>query len=110
MRHRMARIPLLFALGLAGAGAHAACSKDAAPSIPDGKAASEAEMGAAQAAVKGYIANANAYLACVQTALDSAATPKAEKAALNKQYNATVDEMQAVAGKWKTAITAFKSK
>lgn len=108
MNHRLAWISLC--LALASGAAHAACSKESAPSIPDGKSASDADMGAAQAAVKAYIASANAYLSCVQTALDSAATPKAEKATLNKQYNATVDEMQAVAGKWKAAITAFKSK
>ena len=97
-------------LMLAAGGVHAACSKDAPPAIPDGKAASEADMAAAQGAVKAYIASANAFLGCAQKALDSASTPKAEKAALNKQYNATVDEMQDVAGKWKGAITAFKSK
>ena len=107
MRLLVAGIPLLAMLA---SGVEAACSKDAAPVIPDGKSASEADMGAAQAAVKAYISSANAFLACVQKEIDSGATAKAEKAALNKQYNTTVDEMNGVAGQFNASIKAFKSK
>ena len=108
MARRMVWLPLVF--GLAVGGVHADCSKASAPSIPDGKSASEADMGAAQGAVKAYIASANAYLGCLQTALDSSTASKADKTAMNKQYNVAVDEMQGVAGKWKKAITDFKSR
>ena len=107
MRLLLAGIPLLATLA---GGVEAACSKDAAPAIPDGKSATEADMGAAQAAVKAYIASANAFLSCVQKAIDSGTTAKAEKAALNKQYNATVDEMNGVATQFNASIKAFKSK
>jgi hypothetical protein len=106
MRLLLASIPVLASFACE---AFAACSKEPAPSIPDGKGASEADMGAAQQAVKAYIASANAYLACVQKDIDSASTAKTEKAALNKQYNSTVDEMNGVAAKFNTSIKAYKA-
>jgi truncated hemoglobin YjbI len=67
-------------------------------------------MTTAQAAVKAYVASGNAYLACMQPALDSADTPAEQKAVLTAEYNAAVDEMQAVAASWKAAVSAFKAK
>lgn len=108
MPRRLVCLPLLF--GLVAGGAHATCSKENVPSIPDGKLASEADLRAAQGVVKAYIASADGYLACVQAELDSPSTEASDKAALSEQYNAAVDEMQGVAGKWKKSITDFKSK
>ena len=101
---------LVLVLGLAASGAHAACSKDSAPTIPDGKSASEEQMKAAMTLVKSYVASGNAYLACLQAPLDAEETTPEEKVALTEQYNAAVDEMQAVGGQWKQAVADFKAK
>jgi len=107
----MDRFLVALLLSLTAAAAGAKCTVEDTPSIPDGKTASEAEMGAAQQAVKAFMASSNAYLACLDEEGKAAGSgeAKAMKIARNKAYNAAVDEMNSVAGKFNSAIKAYKS-
>ena len=92
--------------------AFAECSKEAAPTIPDGASASEDEMKAGQQAVKAYIASSNAYLECLD-AEGKAADPEEVqelKDARVSNYNTAVDEQTAVADRFNAAVKAFKAK
>ena len=95
---------------LAGA-AFAECTRESAPNIPDGKNASEADLIAAQQAVKSYMASAEAYIACLQEEQKAAGEeePAEAKAARLQSHNATADEMNVVATGFNEAIKAFKA-
>jgi hypothetical protein len=109
---RLLSVPLILGLGLATPGAFAACSRDAAPSVPDGKVATLDEMKAAQQAIKAYIASSNAYLACLDQEGQGAPAdePAEAKAARVASYNAAVDEQSAVAAQFNTARQAFNAR
>ncbi len=87
----MARLLALLLLLMAGpAFAEADCILPDRPEIPDGTKASEAEMVKAQKAIKGFVAKAEAYLAC--TELHQA---KAQIAALHSNLPFTPNEQSA---------------
>ena len=91
--------------------AFAECSKEAAPTIPDGASASEDEMKAGQQAVKAYIASSNAYLECLDAegvAAGAEELPEFKDARVSN-YNAAVDEQTAVADSFNAAVKAFKA-
>jgi hypothetical protein len=128
----VATVPVLLALsglvqaqestGLAQA--RAACTYPQAPqSFPDGATAPKEDMLAGQATVKEYQkAVEETYLPCLEKEMtDSIAqldnTDEAyaqKKAALEgihaKKHNAALDELQAVADRWKDEITEFKGR
>jgi hypothetical protein len=105
---RLSSIPLAFALSVGLA--HAACTREPAPSIPDGKSSTVEVMKAAQVSVKSYNASGEAFLACMQKDIDVPEIEAEQKAKLTAEYNVAVDEMQAVGAQWNAAVTAFKSK
>ncbi len=92
--------------------AFAECSKEAAPTIPDGASASEEELVAGQQAVKSYLASSNAFLECLDAegvAAGAEELPEFKDARL-ATYNAAVDEMTAVADQFNAAVKAFKAR
>jgi hypothetical protein len=118
----IAIVPLMLAVtGLAQA--QTACVYPQAPqTFPDGKIAPKEEMVAGQASVKAYAtAVQDTYLPCLEkekvdsiAKLDAADEGYAQKKlALEeihaKKHNAALDELQAVADRWKEEITEFKA-
>jgi hypothetical protein len=117
----LAIVPVLLAIS---ATAEAACVYPQAPqSLPNGSAAAEADMKAANAQVKEYSKTVQeVYLPCLEqekneaiAALDSSeaeyATKKASIEAIQaKKHNAALDELQALAARWNGEIKAFKEK
>ncbi|MCL4722159.1 MAG: hypothetical protein KJ041_09455 [Gammaproteobacteria bacterium] len=92
--------------------ADAACEYPPAVKVPDGKAATKAEIEASGAEVKQYIATMEGYLACLDQ--EEAAVPEEQKTpdtrALHvKRYNAAVDAMQATAAEFNAQLRAFKA-
>ncbi len=96
--------------------AHAACTLEAEPVIPDGASATLDQMKAAQAAVKAYGVD---YRACLDTeaAAANAAAPKDESAdaenvratATAAAYNGSIDKQTALAAKFNDAVKAYKA-
>jgi hypothetical protein len=108
-------------LSLAAGTAYAECSYPKAPDkIPDGNTATLEEMIAAQAAVKNYDKEINAYTDCIKLEYDSdmakdgATYSDAKKKALEKRQiqktNAAVDEDQQVAARFNEQLKAYKAK
>ena len=119
MKTWLAGIPMALALACP---VQAACTRDAAPAIPDGGTASKEQMVATQGALKAYLASGDAYLACMQKEIDGAnaleADPKNKDATaakqasldgLTAQYNVAVDEMKATGDQFNAAVRAFKA-
>jgi hypothetical protein len=119
----VAVVPLMLAvIGLAQA--QTACVYPQAPqTFPDGATAPKEDMVAGQAAVKTYAsAVQETYLPCLEKEkvdsigkLDAADEAYAQKKlALEeihaKKHNAALDELQAVADRWKEEITEFKAR
>jgi hypothetical protein len=110
------RIPSLFvvlflAASLAPA-AEAACEYPADVKIPDGKSATQDDITAASSAVKKYLGDMEAYMACIDA--DAAALPAEQqtpeaKALHVKRYNAAVDAMEAAANSFNDQLRAFKA-
>ncbi len=92
--------------------AEAACEYPADVALPDGAKSSEAEMNAASGVVKKYIADMDAYMACLDA--EEAALPVEQqtpetKAMHIKRHNAAVDAMEATAGRFNEQIKAYKA-
>jgi hypothetical protein len=119
----VAVVPLMLALtGLAQA--QTACVYPQAPqTFPDGATAPKEDMVTGQASVKTYAtAVQETYLPCLEkekvdsiAKLDAADEAYAQKKlALEeihaKKHNAALDELQAVADRWKEEITEFKAR
>lgn len=107
---------------LAGATAAATCVAPAAPgTFPDGATASLDEMKAGQATVKEFVAQANAYIDCLDAekpkadpkkklAEKEAADLKAAQDAVEKKISAEEGEKAMVAQRFNDQIKAFKAK
>lgn len=92
--------------------ATAACEYPADASLPDGAKASEAEMNAASAVVKKYIADMDVYMACLdaeQAALPVEQQTPETKAMHVKRYNAAVDAEESIAARFNDQIKAYKA-
>jgi aspartyl-tRNA synthetase len=92
--------------------AQAACEYPADVALPDGAKASEAEMNAAATVVKKYIADMDAYMACLdaeQTALPVEQQTPDTKALHVKRHNAAVDAEDAIAARFNDQVKAFKA-
>ena len=88
------------------------CKYPTRPEIPNGRNATEDEMIAAQKVLKGYIANGDGYLACldqVSQGWGENATEE-QKAVIIIFHNRMVDEMQATADLFNQSVRAFKGK
>lgn len=88
----------------------AQCKFPEPPSIPDGSAASESEMGQAGAEVREFVANVQSSLECLAAAEESAGEEITEEqqAQLVAVYNTGVDQMNAVAAEYNEQVRAFK--
>jgi len=119
----IAAVPLLLALS-ASVQAQPACTYPQAPQkYPDGASAPKEDMLAGQAAIKEYQkAVEETYLPCLEkekadsiAQLDTADEGYAQKKlALEdmhaKKHNAALDELTAVADRWKEEITEYKAR
>ena len=121
----MIRIPrlaaCLVALGTVGAvpASEAACTYPKAPSsIPDGKTASLDEMKAAQAVVKQFVTDMEAYIKCIDednppAAAGAPLTEEAKKAqdarerVRTQKHNAAVADEEAVADRFNAQRKAY---
>lgn len=100
--------PILFAAVvavslMAAEGARADCALSDPPPIPDGGAASEAEMAAAGAAIRKFVAATDEYLACLDFKMKS--NPNREKL-----YNQAVDKAKSVAANYNRQVKLFKAR
>lgn len=73
-------------------------------SMPDGKTANEAEMTAAQQAVKDFVAQGEAYIACLED--DSSLT----SAAKDRRRGTTIDQMQAIAANFNRELRHYRKR
>ena len=80
-------------------------------SLPDGASASLDEMIAAQTAVKGYMAEMETYLACLNDDIDSSGEDAAEefKTLMVTRYNTAVVELETVAAAFNKQLQAYKA-
>lgn len=120
----LAAIVLLMLAAAGLAQAQSACVYPQAPqSFPDGATASKEDMLATQTTIKSYQAAVEqTYLPCLESEkseslakLDAAdAAYQQKKTALEeihaKKHNAALDELQAVADRWKEEITEYKAR
>ncbi len=92
--------------------ASAACNYPAEVSVPDGGTASEAEMKAANQAVKDYMAKVEEYLACLdeeEKALGDMVTDE-QKSVHTAKHNAAVDALNAVAARYNEQVQIYKKR
>jgi hypothetical protein len=90
--------------------AGAACTYPPEVSMPDGASASEADMRAASAAVKEYMAAVETYLACLdeeEKAMGDAVTEEQKKVHTGR-HNAAVDALNVVAARYNEQVQAYK--
>ncbi|MDE1147053.1 MAG: hypothetical protein PW843_10605 [Azospirillaceae bacterium] len=87
-------------LFVAGPALAECASKANPPTIPDGASASTEQMTSANASVKGYMADMQDFLKCMEN----------DKASGSAKYNAAVDQMQGIANEFNKQLRAFKSK
>jgi hypothetical protein len=97
-----------------------ACDYPQKPDVPAGGTASKDQMIAASRAVKTYQTDMVTYRECIDAesndkvaaALESAEEAEVEnlKAALNKKYNASVEEEELIVARFNEAVRDYKAK
>ena len=93
-----------------------ACDYPQKPDLPIGSKATKDEMLEAQRSVKDYMAQMEAYLSCIdkeeqQTVADNEFSDEERvnrEAALNKKYNAAVQEMELFAARFNEQVRDYK--
>ncbi len=106
---------------LAAAAANAECSYPKSPSgLPDGSTATQEEMVGGMKSIKEYNAQVSAYLACLETEMNTrleAAGPDAPadqveqiKAIHTKRHNAAVEELEANAARFNEQVKVYKAR
>lgn len=98
----------------------AACSLPSAPPLPTAAAATAAQMATARQAFETYDAATNAYVKCVDAAVDRIAAQHAGTASQDDiarlrvfgstAHNTAIDEEQAIANQFNAQIRAYKAK
>ncbi len=93
------------------------CTYPTKPEIVNGNTATEAEMIASQKEMKDFLALSNEFLACLDKEENIVVKPnttqdqkKAFKSLVNSAHNAAVDDMNAVAELFNSALRAYKGK
>lgn len=88
------------------------CKYPRQPEIPNGRSATEAELVEAQGKMKAYMAEGDAYIACITEVEESwgAEASEDQKAIIVLFNNKVVDDMQAVADLFNAAVRAYKGK
>ncbi len=111
MRMPLSITLLVLAFSLAPV-AQAACDYPPKIKLPDGKSASQEEITVASAGVKKYLADMEAYTACLDAEFAALPleqkTPDLQKIHVQK-YNAAVDAMEAEALEFNEQLRAFKA-
>lgn len=97
-----------------------ACALPSAPGLPDSVTATRAQMAAARQGFEAYDAATNAYVKCVDSAIDRVAAQHAGSASQDDlarlkvfggtAHNTAIDEEQAVANQFNAQIRAYKAK
>lgn len=101
------------------------CTSASAPTVPDGRTATEQQMADTHQAIKTYMGATDAYLSCLEDQgkrvaqelnQDKSLSDKERQSKLQAangeitaKHNAAVDEMQRVAGEFNAAVRAFKA-
>ena len=88
------------------------CKMGTKPAVPNGRTATEEEMLNAQKGLKAYLADGDAYTAClkqVEAGWGEAVTEE-QKAVIVIFHNRAVDEMQSTADLFNQAVRAFKGR
>ncbi|WP_119677303.1 hypothetical protein [Indioceanicola profundi] len=96
---------LAAALFIAPATAMAECTLSSAPQIPDGASATDAEMVAAQQAVKSYLTETQEFLGCLEAESRGRTTSD-----FTKRYNEASERMEKLAADFNKQLRAFKSR
>jgi len=88
------------------------CKYPRQPEIPNGRTASEADLIAAQKSMKAYLAEGNDYIACITKIEKSWGEDESDeqRAIIVLFNNKVVDDMQAVADLFNSAVRAYKGK
>ena len=88
------------------------CEYPKQPEIPNGRTASEAELVAAQGNMKAFMAEGDEYIACITREEESwgESATEEQKAMVVLFNNKVVDDMQAVADLFNSAVRAYKGK
>lgn len=106
-------VAVLCVLSVAAAASAAEdCRMPAAPDVPDGAKASDAEMSTAHDAVAEFVAQGNAYIVCLTKLRDAADpnTPVEQLAEWTRQHNAAVDRMNDVADQFNAQLRIWKGR
>jgi len=88
------------------------CKYPKQPKIPNGRAATEAELIEAQGKMKAYIAEGDEFITCITEVEEGwgKAASDDQKAIIVLFNNKVVDDMQAVADLFNSAVRAYKGK
>jgi hypothetical protein len=92
----------------------AECVTPEAPAVPDGATSDKETFIAGYQKAKGYLADGEAYLKCLETEekteMDAGTSTDETQAARLTAYNASVDQMQAVGEALNTEVREFKAR
>jgi hypothetical protein len=95
-----------------------ACDYPPRADLPDGISASKDDMLAGQKSVKAFMASMEEYLVCIEKEEEEAVAALVEpgdeeldsrKAAVDKKYNAAVDDMQLIAARFNEQVRDYKA-
>ncbi|MFK8015012.1 MAG: hypothetical protein AB8G17_06195 [Gammaproteobacteria bacterium] len=93
--------------------AFAACPYPTSPKdLPSGETEGKEDMMTAQKAVKAYVASMEEYLKCLDTEVAALGEGASEEQRLmrDKRYNAAVEQMDGVAGRFNQAVRTYKAR
>jgi len=101
-----------FAKGSASGEVSNKCKYPRQPEIPNGRKASEAELINSQKKMKAYMAEGDEYIACISRVEESWGDKASneQRAIIVLFNNKVVDDMQAVADLFNSAVRAYKGK
>ena len=95
-----------------------ACDYPSRADLPDGTSANSDEMMAGQKSVKAFMASTEEYLVCIEKEEKEAVAALIEpgdeelasrKSAVDKKYNAAVEDMELIAARFNEQVRAYKA-
>ena len=86
------------------------CQPPTAPGIPDGSAATMADMTAGQARVREFVAAGDAYLACLDKTIDDEKRTAEDRNTAIAEHNRMVSAMEETASNFNAQIRIFKAR
>lgn len=115
-----ARITAGIVAGLVSLCAAAECDKPWPVDVPDGEKATKEEMIETQKAIKAYLADADAYLICLEEEgravkvdpedKDAIQEAMEDQAIRTRRHNAMVDEMHMIAERFNRTVRAYRER